>query len=73
MINGAVVNNVDVVKASCIIPLETIEKEHIRKALDMCRNKDMVAKALGIGRATLYRKMKLYNLGGLRESKKAIC
>lgn len=41
--------------------METIEAEAIKSALDFCRgNVTMAAKALGIGRNTLYRKMKEY-------------
>lgn len=42
--------------------LEEMERETIYKALKLYRNKDKVAAALGIGRATLYRKLKKYCL-----------
>lgn len=46
--------------------LEDIEKEEIEKAIKYYKpyknDKDMVAEALGISRATLYRKIKKYNL-----------
>lgn len=42
--------------------LEDIEREAIYNALRVYRNKDKAAAALGIGRATLYRKIKKYNI-----------
>lgn len=46
--------------------LEDLEKEEIRKAFDKYKHykkdKELVAKALGISRATLYRKLEKYNL-----------
>ncbi|MFA6508511.1 MAG: sigma 54-interacting transcriptional regulator, partial [Treponemataceae bacterium] len=42
--------------------LEEMEKEIIQKAMTMYRNKDDVARALQIGRATLYRKLKQYDI-----------
>ena len=45
------------------IPLEGIEKMHIRRVLKKCNyNKNKTTKILGISRATLYRKIKEYNL-----------
>ena len=44
--------------------LEELEIREIKKALDMYKNykkdKELVAKALGISRATLYRKLEKY-------------
>ena len=49
-----------------ISTLADLEKEEIIKALNKFKNykkdKDLVAKALGISRATLYRKLEKYNL-----------
>jgi transcriptional regulator with PAS, ATPase and Fis domain len=45
-----------------IITLDEMEKELIKKALLQYDNKDQVAEALGIGRATLYRKLKKYDI-----------
>jgi transcriptional regulator with PAS, ATPase and Fis domain len=42
--------------------LKTIERETIEKAIAKYKNKDEAAKALGIGRATLFRKLKEYKL-----------
>ena len=46
--------------------LEDLEKREIIKALNKYKNykkdKELVAKALGISRATLYRKLEKYNL-----------
>ncbi|MEA4895631.1 MAG: sigma 54-interacting transcriptional regulator [Oscillospiraceae bacterium] len=42
--------------------LNELEKNQILQLLETCNNKDIVAKKLGIGRATLYRKIKQYNL-----------
>ncbi|WP_276632354.1 helix-turn-helix domain-containing protein, partial [Terrisporobacter hibernicus] len=46
--------------------LEDLEKEEIRKAFNKYKHykkdKELVAKALGISRATLYRKLEKYNL-----------
>lgn len=43
--------------------LEHVEKEHIIKVLKMCEgNMTLCAKNLGIGRNTLYRKVKKYNI-----------
>lgn len=47
---------------SAIQPLEDMEKALILKALALYRNKDEVARALRIGRATLYRKLKEYDI-----------
>jgi transcriptional regulator with PAS, ATPase and Fis domain len=49
-----------------IIKLEDLEKNEIIKALkkykDYKKDKDLVAKSLGISRATLYRKIEKYNI-----------
>ncbi len=45
-----------------IIKLEDLERMAIIEALHQCENKEQVAKLLGIGRATLFRKIKLYNI-----------
>ena len=46
--------------------LEDLEKEEISKALNKFKHykkdKELVAKSLGISRATLYRKLEKYNL-----------
>ena len=46
--------------------LEDLEKEEIIKALNKFKHykkdKELVAKSLGISRATLYRKLEKYNL-----------
>jgi two-component system response regulator HydG len=45
------------------IRLEQIEKEAIKKTLDMVQgNREHAAKLLGIGERTLYRKIKEYGL-----------
>jgi len=44
--------------------LETVERKQIEKALKSYPNRDDVARVLGIGRATLYRKLKEYGLNG---------
>jgi len=43
--------------------LAEVEKMYILKILKLCKNKDKTAaaKILGIGRATLYRKLREYN------------
>lgn len=43
-----------------IRPLEEIEREHILNAMRVYKNADKAAQALGLGRATLFRKMKKY-------------
>lgn len=58
-------NRLDAGNPSClpaILPLIDIEKTMILKALEVHANKDDAARALGIGRATLYRKIKEYSL-----------
>ncbi len=45
-----------------IEPLEVMEKKMIQQALLQCGNRTAAAKVLGIGQATIYRKMKKYNL-----------
>lgn len=47
---------------SGVQPLEEMEKQLILKALAAYPNKDDVARALQIGRATLYRKLKQYEI-----------
>ncbi|MGB9812256.1 MAG: sigma-54-dependent Fis family transcriptional regulator [Thermovenabulum sp.] len=51
---------------NAIVPLEELEREMIRRALDIFGNnvegKRKAAEALGIGIATLYRKIKNYNM-----------
>lgn len=42
--------------------VEEMEKELIEKMLSQYSNKDQIAKAMGIGRATLYRKLKKFGL-----------
>ncbi|WLD29592.1 Anaerobic nitric oxide reductase transcription regulator NorR [Clostridioides difficile] len=54
------------VRSDKIIPLDELEKIEIIKALnkykDYKRDKELTAKALGISRATLYRKIEKYNI-----------
>ncbi len=45
-----------------VIPLAEMEKEAIQNALAIYKNRDQAAETLGIGRATLYRKIKKYCL-----------
>jgi transcriptional regulator of acetoin/glycerol metabolism len=46
------------------IDLKTVEQEHILRVLTMVNgNKSEAAKRLDIGLATLYRKLKEYNVG----------
>ena len=46
-----------------VLSLETMEREHIVRALDFYNgNRQQTAKALGIGRKTLYRKLEKYRL-----------
>lgn len=46
-----------------IIPMERLEKENIENAIEKCdRNLAKAAKLLNIGRSTLYRKIKKYNI-----------
>jgi transcriptional regulator of acetoin/glycerol metabolism len=48
-----------------IVPLEKLEEIAVRNALRVCGgNSAMAAKRLGIGRATLYRMVKRYGIGG---------
>ena len=55
-----------IIKENSIRTLEELEKREIIKALDKYKcykkDKDLVAKALGISRATLYRKLEKYNI-----------
>lgn len=41
-------------------PLDEIEHEVIMLAMSICKSTSMVARRLGIGRSTLYRKMAIY-------------
>ena len=46
-----------------VIPLAELEKQHIRHALTVCcNNRTKAAKALGIARSTLIRKLEQYHL-----------
>lgn len=45
-----------------IMNVEEMEKELIKKMMEKYKSKNQVAEALGIGRATLYRKLKKYEL-----------
>lgn len=46
-----------------ILSLEEVEREHIRRAIETCQgNLSLVARRLGIGRTTLYRKLTKYQL-----------
>lgn len=58
--------NPHVVTESLIVPLETLEKEAIKKALHHFKDDksaiEKAANALGLSRATLYRKIKAYGL-----------
>jgi DNA-binding NtrC family response regulator len=48
-----------------IVPMEKMEEIAVRNALRICGgNSAMAAKRLGIGRATLYRMVKRYGIGG---------
>jgi DNA-binding protein Fis len=48
---------------SPLIPLSEIEKHHIRRVMDSVdANRSQAAAILGIGRKTLYRKLKEYEL-----------
>ncbi|MDQ7007306.1 MAG: sigma-54 dependent transcriptional regulator [Acidobacteriota bacterium] len=47
-----------------IAPLEEVERQHVRRAVEACRgNLSQAARRLGIGRTTLYRKLKRFGLG----------
>jgi two-component system, NtrC family, response regulator AtoC len=49
--------------ADQILSLEEVEREHIRRAIETCQgNLSLVARRLGIGRTTLYRKLTRYQL-----------
>jgi DNA-binding NtrC family response regulator len=49
--------------SAAIVPMKAVEKEHIRQALKvMSNNHSQTAKALGISRSTLIRKMKAYGI-----------
>jgi DNA-binding NtrC family response regulator len=51
-------------EASGIASLEDVERNHIRRAVEVCQgNLSLAAKRLGIGRTTLYRKLARYRLG----------
>jgi DNA-binding protein Fis len=46
-----------------LIPLNEVEKNHIRRVMDSVDgNRSQAAGILGIGRKTLYRKLKEYGL-----------
>jgi DNA-binding NtrC family response regulator len=48
-----------------VVPLDKLEEIAVRNALRICNgNSAMAAKRLGIGRATLYRMVKRYGIGG---------
>lgn len=48
-----------------VVPLEKLEEIAVRNALRICKgNSALAAKRLGIGRATLYRMVKRYGIGG---------
>jgi Nif-specific regulatory protein len=50
-------------EGATVIPLEEVERRHILHALELCRgDRSATAKALGIGRNTLSRKLKEYGL-----------
>jgi len=52
-----------IVSAESIIPLETIEKRAILQAIEITKgDRSLAADLLGIGRTTLYRKLKSYGL-----------
>ncbi len=51
-------------KVERVITLEELEKETIQRMLTRYENKDHIAELLGIGRATLYRKLNKYRLNG---------
>jgi len=62
VINGAASSQPDVA-ARGAITLKELEKQHIAKTLEQLDwNYDLVAKCLGIGRTTLWRKMKEYGI-----------
>jgi len=50
------------VNAGPVESLETLEKQQILRALKVHGSRDNAARMLGIGRATLYRKLKQYNI-----------
>ena len=48
---------------AAILPLESVERQALTRALEISRNNVAnAARALGINRATLYRKLKKYGL-----------
>ncbi len=49
-------------KSKNLKSIEEMEKELIKKMLTESKSKEEIAKAIGIGRATLYRKIKKYSL-----------
>lgn len=56
-------NKVEYTSSKKIMPLDDIEKEAIKEALELLKgNVSQVAQQLGIGRNTLYTKMKKYNI-----------
>lgn len=55
-------NNINKTDDECY-KLEHVEKEHIKRILNICEgNITLAAKKLGIGRNTLYRKLRKYNI-----------
>ncbi len=51
--------------APTLANLEDVERDAIRRALEFCRgNRERAAKLLGVGRATIFRKIRHYNLEG---------
>ncbi|MFN7966938.1 MAG: sigma 54-interacting transcriptional regulator [Acidobacteriota bacterium] len=49
--------------APTLANLEAVERDAIRRALEFCRgNRERAAKMLGVGRATIFRKIRQYNL-----------
>ena len=60
---GALESRVVEVRGSKIVPLAEVEKQTILSALERLNgNKLLTARALGIGKTTLYRKLKEYGL-----------
>jgi PAS domain S-box-containing protein len=58
-----IINNQEFLLPKKILPLSEIERNVIKMALDICKgNKSKSAKLLGIGRDTLYRKIRSYHI-----------
>jgi transcriptional regulator of acetoin/glycerol metabolism len=58
--------------APTLANLEDVERDAIRRALEFCRgNRERAAKLLGVGRATIFRKIRHYNLEGTGRSASA--